>query len=243
MNLKWIFLDLDNTIWDFEANAADALAELFHRHHLHLKSDYDVHRFIDLYKSINQEFWRMYEKGHIQKEFLRTQRFTRTFMEMGIPETEHPENAWEEYLTICPTLKKLVPGAREFLENAIKKFSLALITNGFHQTQKGKLSASELSHFFQFVLDSEASGFAKPNKEIFHLALQKADIQPNEAIYVGDTLETDVKGSINSGIPVIWFNPDQLEIPSDICDNELFMGSFASLDAIWHFFEENILSD
>ena len=34
---------------------------------------------------------------------------------------------------------------------------------------------------------------------IFHLALEKAQLQPDEVWYIGDQYESDVKGALNAG--------------------------------------------
>lgn len=47
--------------------------------------------------------------------------------------------------------------------------------------------------------------FRKPNKRIFDLALEKAQLQPDEAWYIGDQYECDVKGSLNAGLFPVWY--------------------------------------
>lgn len=81
--VKWVFLDLDNTLWDFDANAEEAIKELYHRHELHLHSDFHVDQFLSLYKDVNAAYWLRYEKGEVTKEVLRTARFNDTFTAMG----------------------------------------------------------------------------------------------------------------------------------------------------------------
>jgi putative hydrolase of the HAD superfamily len=236
---QWLFLDLDNTLWDFETNAEEALSVLFHRHHLHLRSGFDVHGFVKLYKEINDVFWKRYEKGEIGKDFLRTQRFTQTFREMGIPESEHPENVWEEYLAICPGMKAMIPGAMEFLSRAAANLPIALITNGFQATQKGKSESSGIVQYIQFIMDSETAGSAKPNPEIFAAACRKASVNPENSLYVGDTWDTDVAGSIAAGIPVIWFNRNKTPEPDTFAGNSLYLGSCTRL----HELSDRLASD
>jgi putative hydrolase of the HAD superfamily len=229
---EWVFLDLDNTLWDFDGNAEEALTVLFHRHHLHIRSGYDVHRFVALYKRINETYWKRYEKGEIDKDFLRTARFTQTFKEMGIPDNEHPENAWDEYLEICPGLKRLVPGAMELLGFLSRNARIGIITNGFERTQEGKIKGTGMDKYVVFVVNSESVGAAKPQVRIFDEALRKADILPEQSLYIGDTWDTDVVGSINAGIPVIWFNPAKKQPTTDIPVGDLYLGEEQSLSAI-----------
>ena len=42
--------------------------------------------------------------------------------------------------------------------------------------------------------------FGKPSKEYFFQALNKLNLTPNEVLVVGDDLESDIQGAINSGI-------------------------------------------
>jgi putative hydrolase of the HAD superfamily len=231
----WIFLDLDNTLWDFEANAEEALGELFHRHHLHVRSSFKVHEFIATYKEINAAYWKRYERGEIDKDSLRTGRFTDTFFEMGLPQEEHPENVWQEYLDICPVMTRLVPWAMGFLEMLKTQSSLAIITNGFAKTQKLKIQHSGIEPFIDFMLTSEETGLAKPDTRIFNLALSKAQISASQAWYIGDTLDTDVRGALNAQIPVIWLNHEGAEVPTEVQSHACFLGSFGSLVEIGTF--------
>ena len=46
--LKWVFFDLDNTLWDFDGNAHAALKVLFERHQLAYHTGYQVEQFIHI---------------------------------------------------------------------------------------------------------------------------------------------------------------------------------------------------
>lgn len=227
--LDWIFLDLDNTLWDFDANAEEALQVLFERHHLKVKSGYEVHEFCELYKSVNATFWKRYENGEIDKHHLRTERFVETFRQMGIPESEHPEDVWNEYLEICPLMTRMMPGAMEFLQKASKNAKLAIITNGFEHTQVKKLSCSGIEKYISFMVTSETFGIPKPNKEIFQFALEAAKTTSEHSLYIGDTFETDILGAIGAGIPVAWVKSHDHENPADATSHALFRGHFYSL--------------
>lgn len=58
---------------------------------------------------------------------------------------------------------------------------------------------------FEFIIASSNYIFRKPNKRIFDLALEKANLKPDEVWYVGDQYECDVKGSLNAGMFPIWY--------------------------------------
>lgn len=228
---KLLLLDLDNTLWDFDANAEAALSELFHRHHLHIRSAYKVHEFVELYKIVNATFWRRYEKGEINKEFLRTERFTETFIQMGIPENEHPENIWKEYLEICPIMTRLIPGAFSLLERANKLVKIGLVTNGFDTTQKLKIKHSGIDQFISFMITSESLGIAKPHAAIFENALKMGVSEASKSLYIGDIWDTDVVGATNAGIPTIWFNREnQFEQGVGLSNAKILLDTVHDLD-------------
>jgi putative hydrolase of the HAD superfamily len=231
-----LLLDLDNTLWDFDGNAEEALAELFHRHRLPVRTSHSVHQFIDTYKSINKTYWKRYEAGEIQKDLLRTGRFIDTFRALGIPDEEHPENVWDEYLEICPLMTRMMPGAMAFVQEMKEIFVLVLLTNGFEKTQRTKIQACGLDSYVELMITSESVGIAKPDKAIFDVAIAAATEKCgafNRVFYAGDTWDTDVKGGVNAGIPTFWYNHAAIEMPSDeVSKHPMFMGSCETLSEL-----------
>lgn len=204
--LRALLLDLDNTLWDFDANANRALEELFYRHHLQVRTGKTVDYFIAEYKEINKSYWEKYEKGEISKDFLRTRRFTDVFIKLGISEEDHPENLWEEYLEICPKMTLLIDGAIDFLDFFKGKTEMAVITNGFENTQRIKIKEAGLENYLKFMITSEEAGCAKPDHRIFERALDKGGWNREEVLYVGDTFRSDIVGAINAGIACVLFD-------------------------------------
>ena len=58
---------------------------------------------------------------------------------------------------------------------------------------------------FEFMITSSNFMFRKPNKRIFDLVLEKAELQPDEVWYIGDQYECDVKGSLHAGLLPVWY--------------------------------------
>jgi putative hydrolase of the HAD superfamily len=77
--------------------------------------------------------------------------------------------------------------------NTLKRHvKVAIITNGSTQRQKAKIVNTNLNSCFDIVIISEKVGFSKPDKRIFELALNKLNVQPEEALFVGDDIEKDI---------------------------------------------------
>ena len=227
--LKWVFFDLDNTLWDFDENARAALKVLFSRHQLEYHTGYKEEQFINLYQDVNAAYWKRYEKGEVSKEVLRTARFTDTFKEMGLPPALYPPNVWEEYLDICPRMTVLIPGAIDCVSHFSGTLKIGVLTNGFEATQQIKLAESNLIQWVDYVQSSEAFGTAKPAKAFFQAALDFAGISADECVYIGDNMHTDVEGGMNAGILTYRYCYSDAPTESQIKQNPLFGGDVYSL--------------
>ncbi|KQR72076.1 YjjG family noncanonical pyrimidine nucleotidase [Pedobacter sp. Leaf176] len=215
-NKKHIFFDLDHTIWDFDRNAEETLNELYNTYKLNelgLKSCSD---FIAIYTKNNHQLWADYHLGKITKDFLRAERFSKTFIQLGIHPDSVPHQFEDDYVTISPTKTNLFEGAENVLSYLKEKYTLHIISNGFKETTLTKMNLSGLNPYFDNVIISEDVGVNKPNPEIFEYALNKAKAAKTESIMIGDSLEADVYGALNFGIEAIFFNPMQKQKPEDV---------------------------
>ncbi|WML50729.1 HAD family hydrolase [Neobacillus sp. PS3-34] len=101
--------------------------------------------------------------------------------------------------------------------NTIKRHvKVAIITNGSTQRQKAKIINTNLNSCFDIVIISEEVGFRKPDKRIFELALNNLNVQPEDALFVGDDIEKDIGGCQNADIKGIWFNPYLIKNDTEI---------------------------
>ena len=81
---------------------------------------------------------------------------------------------------------------------------LGVITNGGLAWQQKTLRCLGLASFFDTVLISEAEGLRKPDPRIFARALERCDVCPAEALFVGDHPEVDVAGAKAAGLIPVW---------------------------------------
>lgn len=209
---KAVFFDLDHTLWDFERNAE---ASLKHLHEIHNLDQHMVNAddFVTEYSRINHAMWKQYDNGEIDKEFLRTQRFIRTFKHFGIPEENIPANLWDQYLELLPLRTHVMEGCFEILDYLKPKYPLTIITNGFKEVQHLKMQNSRLSPYFNHVVISEFVGYQKPAREIFDHALELNQCHAREVIMIGDNPEADIQGAKNAGIKSVFYNPSGQDDP------------------------------
>ena len=81
-----------------------------------------------------------------------------------------------------------------------------MITNGFNNTQRLKLTSSGLSKYFTEVITSESCNSPKPKKEIFEFAVQRANADISECLMIGDNQDADVEGAMNAGMDAVFVN-------------------------------------
>jgi putative hydrolase of the HAD superfamily len=60
------------------------------------------------------------------------------------------------------------------------------------------------------IIDSGVVGVSKPAAEIFRHALDPLGVEPEEALYIGDTRRYDVRGARAAGLVPVHFDPYQL---------------------------------
>jgi FMN phosphatase YigB (HAD superfamily) len=79
-----------------------------------------------------------------------------------------------------------------------------VVSNGRLADKIETIRACKLEGYFDKVLTSEETGFAKPHSEIFHHALNYLGVRPANAIMIGDNWEDDIRGAVQCGIPAVW---------------------------------------
>jgi putative hydrolase of the HAD superfamily len=205
---RYVFMDMDRTLWDFEQNSIEALHELFTEYRLDSVVA-DVSTFTSTYIKHNAYLWDNYCKGELTKEVLRYKRFDATLSELGVNNHQLAAKLGEEYLRILPLKTTLIPGAKELLDYLAPKYGLLILSNGFHEVQVDKLKRCGLNHYFDRVVTSELSGYHKPDPRAFGYAISTASIKKNQGIMVGDDLEVDIIGALKFGMDQIYFNPER----------------------------------
>ncbi len=210
MKHKLFLFDLDDTLLDFKAS--EQLS--FERTAQALGLAGDLTALFLHYQEINLALWRAFEGGTVTKDFLRVERFRKTFADNGL--ALDPEAASNLYLESLADTVVLIDGALQLCETLAGFGEVGIITNGVEAIQNQRLVKSGLRQHISFVSTSEASGYAKPDVRFFEYASQMArPFVKQEAIIIGDRLDADILGANRYGIDSCWFNPDRLANASE----------------------------
>ncbi len=213
MQIKHIFFDLDHTLWDFETNSDKAFEMAFKN----LQIKVDLPKFLNYYRPINQQYWKLYHQEKVTKQQLRFGRLIDTFKFLKISfSNEIIEALAIEYIRVLPENNQLFDGTIEILEHLSAKYQMHIITNGFQEVQYLKLEKSGIASFFQHIITSESIGFQKPHPAIFEHAMRIANTSPQESIMIGDNWEADIMGAHQCGMEVIFCNYHQQPVGENI---------------------------
>jgi len=199
-DINHVFFDLDDTLLDFRANVKQTLYELYDQYELGSLGISSHAEFFKKYDHLNRQMWTEYRNGQLSQSALRNKRFVRVFKEFKILDEELAQEMSIIYLEQVSEKSNLNDGVYEVLDTLVEKYQLHIITNGFRDVQQKKLINASLKGYFKQVITSEDSGFLKPNPEMFYYALTLANAVPEESVYIGDSLEVDIKGAGNAGI-------------------------------------------
>lgn len=101
-----------------------------------------------------------------------------------------------------------LPGAMAVLESLAAEYPLGLITNGLPGMQRQKLEAVGLAESFETIVYAGYDAAPKPDPEPFSVALEALDSTPERAVYVGNSLSSDVAGARAAGLQSIWIPAD-----------------------------------
>jgi len=98
--------------------------------------------------------------------------------------------------------------AHPLLEQLKPSYRLALLTNGASDLQREKIAGAGIASYFEEILVAGDIGVAKPHARMFTTLLARLEIEPHEAIMIGDSQSKDVQGAQAVGIKAIWLNRD-----------------------------------
>lgn len=208
--VEWVWFDLDDTLYDFQASSLMALKRVFGE--FRLDSFFNgEQQWIDIYHRHNAALWVDYAAGTITQATLRRERFVRPMAEVGADmSVVEPILASldETYLRHLAETGLLVDGAMELVDNLRSAgFRIGIVSNGFIITQYGKLESSGLSGKIDCVVLSDEIGINKPDRRLFDYALTKSSATASGSLMIGDNPDTDIRGALGAGWHAMLFSP------------------------------------
>lgn len=199
-DIQLITFDLDNTLWDVGQVIRHAEAQM----HAWLDAQVPEYRqavTTDVLLQIRQQVLTdKPEYGH-DVSALRREVLFRGMQHLDMSSQDARAQAEGAFSAFFEARQQVVffEHALEALEHLAGKYQLAALTNGNAHVEK-----IGLDRYFSFAFSSADVSASKPAPDIFHAALDRAGVQADESIHVGDNLLDDVHGAGSVGMHTIW---------------------------------------
>ncbi len=202
-----LLFDADATLMDFHRSEKEAVEECLE--FFSLPSGEDV---ISTYSKINAEYWKMLERGEIEKEKLYPARWQSLIDHYNF--NCKAQDISNKYIERLATKSYMLDGALELCKRLNGKYRMYIVTNGQKDIQKSRLFPSPIFKYFDGCFISEDIGYEKPSILYFDAVTKMIpDYDPKKTIIIGDSLTSDMQGGINAHIDTCWYNPEGKDLP------------------------------
>jgi putative hydrolase of the HAD superfamily len=192
--IKLVIFDLDNTLTDFmrmKENAVEAAAEAMIDGGLRLPGQEIKDKIYEVYDREGIEFQSVFDV--VLKELLGE--VDHKILAAGIVAYRR---AREASLVLYPHVR----GALfEIMKRGIR---LAVVSDAPRKEAWLRLCYLELQHMFDKVLTFDDTGERKPSPTPFRRVLERFEVEPHEALMVGDWPERDITGAAQVGITTVF---------------------------------------
>lgn len=106
------------------------------------------------------------------------------------------DEVWNDYFHV-----ELYQDVMETLDRLKdKQIKLGIVTNGLEREVQEILDKFGLTGYFDAIVGVDVCGKAKPDTAIFLYAVEKLNVRPEEAIFIGDSFQYDYEGARRAGL-------------------------------------------
>lgn len=209
MDIKVITFDLDNTLWDVEPallRAEQAQQDWLREHRPGAVEAYDHAALWEFKKSV----WKRHPQLLHHVSQMRIQMLYELQLAAAYDEELARSGAEQAFAVFLDERHKvqLYEEALEVLEELAVRYTLGALTNGNADIYK-----TDAGDYFDFAFLAEDVGAAKPHQDMFHAALQQAQVSAHNIVHVGDNPEHDISGARGVGMHTVWMNSQGTEWP------------------------------
>lgn len=205
--IKAIFFDFSQTLVDSADGfrTAEKAAERKIYTDLGLGSWND---FLKNYRKIRKDF-------HSRATFSRKTIWKKVYEYYCQQPNESLLKNWEhEYWQEVKCKTETFPETHRVLDKLSCKYQLALITNTQGEDFMEKHRVSEfpwLKRFFKEIIVAGESGVPpKPDPTPFRVCLKRLGMEVDQAVFVGDDWQVDIRGAFDAGLHPIWLKHHSL---------------------------------
>ena len=222
---RTLLFDADQTLLDFHRSEHEAVTDCLEAFGVPVNNE-----TIAKYSEINTSYWKMLERGEIEKSKLYSARWA-TFAEFYGYDID-AQAISDLYIDKLSEKAYVLDGAEEMVEKLSESCRIYIITNGNKKVQDGRMGKLSISRLFLDRFISEEIGFEKPSVEYFDIVKSKIpNFDPETTLVIGDSLTSDIQGGINAGLDTCWYNPQKKSAPEGMSITYI-VSSFSEIEDI-----------
>ena len=198
----YLLFDVDQTLLDFHRSEHEAIIQTLTEYACPVSE-----HIVSLYSRVNDEHWKMLERGEIDRATLRWRRFAALGERAGfvIADPEAFACSYEENLS---QKSYLLDGALEVCRRLSGHYEMCTVTNGHARVQHGRFDPSPLAPLFSHCFISGEMGCNKPSQAFFDIVCQTLpELEPGKTLVIGDSLTSDIAGGVAWGCDTCWLCP------------------------------------
>jgi HAD superfamily hydrolase (TIGR01662 family) len=127
------------------------------------------------------------------------------------PDQTGPMASWDDVAA--------VEGIGEVLEYLKNNYQVVLVSNARDSDRslaRKALERVQLSQYFHEVFTPHEINERKPNPNFYLKILKQIEVEPENAIMVGDNYEGDIIAAKQVGLWTVWYNPDHKQLHDEI---------------------------
>lgn len=196
--IKAAIFDIDGTMYDYESNNKIAIEGLWEycREHLGLSREVFQEALREAGKTAAKRIGRDCSARHN-----RLIRYQCMLELLGKPLFPHALAMYHRYWDTMLDNMEAYPGLVEFMESLKSRGILVGVgSNMTAYIQYKKLVKLGAAPLTDWILTSEEAGEQKPSEKFFRLCAEKCRCSAEECLFIGDSLQADVRGALNIGM-------------------------------------------
>jgi putative hydrolase of the HAD superfamily len=203
--IRAVLFDLDDTLFDHYHCSRSALAAV--RAANRCFGAMTVDALERAHGRCLEELHREVMVGRLPIDDARRERFRRLFAIAGVVADDALVDATASaYRSAYVAARQAIDGAAALLPLVRARARVGIVSNNLLEEQRDKLRDCGLAPFVDALVVSEEVGVAKPDPEIFRVALKRLGVGADDAVMIGDSWSADIDGAAAAGIRAIWFN-------------------------------------
>jgi HAD superfamily hydrolase (TIGR01549 family) len=210
--LRGVLFDLDDTLFDHVHGARAALAGVHRMHACFAARPFA--EFEHAHARCLEELHARVVRGEMGIDAARLARFRRLFVESGVEPTDAELAATAmAYRDTYMSARRPIEGALDLLAVLKTRVKIGIVSNNLLKEQQDKVRLCGFEDHVDALVVSEEVGVAKPDPEIFRVALARLRCEASEVVMIGDSWANDIEGAHAAGIRAIWLNRTGRRMP------------------------------